>query len=78
MSMRLVRSRIIRVHCFDQRGHFKYKPPFKKLSHLPKMKIQLRTLLLVSSMISIAPTVIGIEQSTVKEIHDNEVLIANW
>ena len=42
------------------------------------MKIQLRTLLLVSSMISIAPTVIGIEQSTVKEIHDNEVLIANW
>ena len=42
------------------------------------MKIQLRTLLLVSSMISIAPTVIGIEQTTVKEINDNEVLIANW
>ena len=40
--------------------------------------IQLKIFLLVSSMISIAPAVIGIEQTTIKEMNDNEVLIANW
>ena len=42
------------------------------------MMIQLRTLFLVSSIISIAPAVIGIEQTSPKEMNDNEVLIVNW